>query len=235
MKITEVRKIYNKEPQTLFGAIMPEKVGYVSTDDLEAKKVPKSYSIRVKIVSLQKYFYNYWDQGRRVFPDLATAKASIVSIHESEKSFAYLCEVFDDKGQSTGFRLISSRSSFIGEITPELEHYWANESVYRAKVEAEMERRQQIVVSANRQAEKRAGEAEKAIKHSTKQILIEAGLKEPTFTTYFRSGIKNDNWRDVNVPFSESDAEPVINGKIEFDYVEFQRLLEIVYEAKTKL
>jgi hypothetical protein len=235
MKITEVRKIYNKEPQTLFGAIMPDKVGYVSTDDLEAKRVPKSYSIRVKIVSLQKYYYNYWDLGRRVFADLATARTSLTPTSDSEKSFAYLCEVFDDNGQSTGFRLLSSRSTFIGEITPELEHYWANESVYRAKVEAEMERRQQIVVSANRQAEKRAGEAEKAIRNSTKQILIEAGLKEPTFTTYFRSGIKNDNWRDVNVPFSESDVEPQITGKIEFDYVEFQRLLEIVYEAKAKL
>ena len=218
----------------MFGAIQPEKTGYTSTDDLEAKKVPKSHSLRVKIVSLQKYYYNYWDQGRRVFADVASARASLTTALDSEKSFAYLCEVFDDNGKSTGFRLLSSRSTFIGEITPELEHYWANESINRIRDEAEMERRNKIVAGANAQASKRASEAEKAIIHSTKQILVEAGLKAPTFTTYFRSSVDSPSWRNLSVPFSENDLVPEINGKIEFDYVEFQRLLEIVYEAKAK-
>lgn len=240
MKIAEVRKIYNKDPQTIFGALLPDKAGYVSNDDLEARKVPKSYSHRVKIVSLQKYYYNYWDLGRTLYQDLATARSSITAVADSEKSFGYLCEIYDDNNKPTGtFRVLSSRATFIGEITPELEHYWANEHAYRVKAEAEMSQRQAIVENAKSRADKQADQLTKSIRVSTIQVLTEAGLPNVLPQIYIRGDVEildtKQDWRNLNQPFDQSHIKPSIRGKVELDYLEFQRLLEIVYEAKARL
>ncbi len=239
MKITEVRKLYAKDPNIIFGVVAPEKTGYVSGSELEARKVPKSYSLRAKIVSLQKYHYNYWSDSRVVHPDLATARSQLSPATDSEKTFGYLCEMYDDQNQPLGvFRLLSSRNTFIGEITPELEHYWANEDAYRIKREAEMKRRQEILKSAEKMADSKAQQLLRSITQSTTEVLTEAGIKTPRISTYIRGDVEvanNKDWRDENTPFDQTDLVVGVQGKVEMDYLEFQRLIEIVYEAKAKL
>jgi hypothetical protein len=239
MKITEVRKLYAKDPHIIYGVVAPEKTGYVSHTELEARQVPKSYSLRARIVSLQKYYFDYWGNGRTTYPSLPQAQSKLATAPDSEKSFAYLCELYDDQNKPTGqYRLFSSRNTFIGEITPELEDYWLNEDAHRIEYEAEIGRRQEIMRSAEKMAESKAQQLLRAITQSTTEVLTEAGIKTPRIDTYFRGDVEmanNKDWRNTAIPFERDDLIIGVRGEVKMDYLEFQRLIEIVYEAKAKL
>ncbi len=87
-------------------------------------------------------------------------------------------------------------------------------------------------------ADSKAQQLLRSITQSTTEVLTEAGIKTPRISTYIRGDVEvanNKDWRDENTPFDQTDLVVGVQGKVEMDYLEFQRLIEIVYEAKAKL
>lgn len=231
MKITEVRKIYGQNPNTIWAVIKPENQGY--SDEMESKQVSPSKCLRVRLVSLTKYYSQY---GSR-FTSVADAQLRGRVLAESEKSFGYLCQVFDDQNLPTNeYVVIPSRNSWIGELTPEIETWWAGESVRELAIETERNRRNTLHSSATKMVNEQADAVRVAIMKTTIAVLKEQGLDVPKIKVDVSGRITDwGSYHDLNKPYEVGDIKTEVIGEVSMGYDDFQRLLEIVYASKERM
>jgi hypothetical protein len=231
MKITEVRKIYNQNPNTIWAVVSPESHAY--PNQIESKEVEPNACLRVRIVSLDKYATQYNTR----YKSLADAQIRARKLNDSDKSFGVLCQVIDDQHKPTGeLVVIPSRNSWIGELTPEIESWWADESIRQTAMAAERDRRAAIQQSVAKQASQRGDEIRAAIMKSTIAVLATDGLKVPMIKVDVSGRIVDwGNHYDLDSPYDETKVKSVVSGEVSMEYGDFQRLLEIVYASKERL
>ena len=231
MKITEVRKIYNQDPKTIWAVVKSS--GHAYPHQIESKQVEPNSCLRVRLVSLTKYSFYYNNH----FTSLADAQLRAIRIADSEKSFGYLCEIIDEQHQPTGeYVIIPSRNAWIGELTPEIESWWADENIRQTAAQKEQERRHAIHQSAVRQATERGEQIRKAILNSAISVLAADGLKAPIIKVDVSGRIVDyGSYHDLNSPYDETSVKSVVSGEVSMEYGDFQRLLEIVYASKERL